>query len=191
MSFILQSLSHLIKIGCTVIFTFLLLISPCFFTSSPLEAIQHILHRMFPWDRGLFEDKVASVWCTLHNLIKLNQIFTLNQLKLLCLLTTFIACLYSLYLVWKNPSLPSVCISLFITSLSFFLFSYHGFSFILFLISQFMKRQSYFHSYHFFYYPILIQIYHSPLLYMLLILCSHSLLKIKMRLLRLLILVLS
>ena len=54
-----------------------------------------------------------------------------------------------------------------------------------------MKRQSYFHSYHFFYYPILIQIYHSPLLYMLLILCSHSLLKIKMRLLRLLILVLS
>ena len=141
-----------------MILTFLLLISPCFFTSAPLESIQHILYRMFPWYRGLFEDKVASVWCTLHNLIKLNQIFTPDQLKLLCFITTVLACLFSLYLVWKNPSLPSVCISLFITSLSFFLFSYHGFSFILSLILQFMKRRFFSLFFLFFFFHLLIQI---------------------------------
>ena len=72
------------------------------------------------------KDKVASFWCTINNVIKIQKIFTVSQLKLLCLGMTFMGCFLSLLFLWNHLSLENVCISLFTNSLSFFLFSYHG-----------------------------------------------------------------
>ncbi len=47
-----------------------------------------VLHRVFPFYRGLLEDKVGNVWCTLDMLLKLRANLQLQQLTPLCLLST-------------------------------------------------------------------------------------------------------
>jgi hypothetical protein len=47
-----------------------------------------VLHRVFPFYRGLFEDKVGNVWCALDMLLKLRANLQLQQLTRLCLLST-------------------------------------------------------------------------------------------------------
>ena len=121
---------HLVRIGTTVVLSFALLFFPFLLhlpeDLTPVESLLHVVHRMFPWDRWLFEDKVASFWCTVNNVIKLNRLFSTDRLKLLCTLLTLAACLSSLLLLWRKPSLPSALFSLFSCALSFFLFSYQG-----------------------------------------------------------------
>jgi alpha-1,3-glucosyltransferase len=47
-----------------------------------------VLYRVFPFYRGLFEDKVANFWCGLDMLFKLRSQLEVWQLARLCLLTT-------------------------------------------------------------------------------------------------------
>lgn len=42
---------------------------------SGIEGIQQVSARIFPIRRGIFEDKVASFWCVLHNFYKVNSLF--------------------------------------------------------------------------------------------------------------------
>jgi alpha-1,3-glucosyltransferase len=39
----------------------------------PLLQLTQSIHRIFPFSRGLFEDKVANLWCALHTFYKLNK----------------------------------------------------------------------------------------------------------------------
>jgi alpha-1,3-glucosyltransferase len=39
----------------------------------PIIQLAQCIHRVFPFARGLFEDKVANLWCALHTFHKLNQ----------------------------------------------------------------------------------------------------------------------
>ena len=39
------------------------------------KAIEAVFARIFPLRRGIFEDKVASFWCVLHNFYKVNTIW--------------------------------------------------------------------------------------------------------------------
>lgn len=52
-----------------------------------------LLRRLFPVARGLYEDKVANVWCSISVLVKLHLIFTQSQLLTLCTVTTVMASL--------------------------------------------------------------------------------------------------
>ena len=126
----IQSFIHLIKIGVTVIVSFSLLFLPfCIYLPSnltPLQSLQAVITRMFPWNRWLFEDKVASFWCTLNNVVKLNSHFSFNQMKNLCLIGTIISIIPSLYMLTKHADLECVLYCLFECSIGFFLFSYHG-----------------------------------------------------------------
>ena len=81
---------------------------------------------MFPWDRGLFEDKVASFWCTTNTLIKWSQRFSRGQLKTACLVTTLLAISPSLGMLAMHPSVKCFGYTLFSCAISFFLFSYQG-----------------------------------------------------------------
>lgn len=97
----------LIAVGLTVIIATVVIILPFLFAaSSASEAvalIKQILIRMFPFERGLFEDKVANFWCTTNLVVKYSQRFSHEQLKLLSLIFTVAAftppCLM---IFWKN-----------------------------------------------------------------------------------------
>jgi len=50
------------KLASTVLVCFALLWAPYIHS---LESIFQVLGRLFPVGRGLYEDKVANVWCTI------------------------------------------------------------------------------------------------------------------------------
>ena len=74
-----------IKIGFSVIFTFIILWLPfCIYKHRPEETyisiIYTILLRMFPFARGIFEDKVANIWYALSVVYDYRQIRTISSI---------------------------------------------------------------------------------------------------------------
>ena len=66
--------SRILRLGGVVLFTFYVLWEP-FVKYAPsdrspvptkLERLAHVIHRIFPFERGLFEGKVANLWCALN-----------------------------------------------------------------------------------------------------------------------------
>ena len=60
------------------------------------------LHRIFPFARGLFEDKVANVWCSIHTLHKLNT-YPIPLLQRVSLLSTIVAILPACMTISTSP----------------------------------------------------------------------------------------
>ena len=66
-----------VKLGVTVIVTFAIVFFPF------LDSFEHILQaiiRIFPLQRGLYEDKVANFWCAVNIIIKLREMFEIHML---------------------------------------------------------------------------------------------------------------
>jgi hypothetical protein len=69
----LNSIIHLGKLGFTTISSFVILYYPWL---RPFPgAIQQVVHRMFPFARGIFEDKVANFWCASNVVVKWRRWF--------------------------------------------------------------------------------------------------------------------
>lgn len=84
----------------------------------------HVLRRLFPVARGLYEDKVANVWCSLSVLIKLNRMLSNDQLFSLCAAVTAIASLPFCAAVAFKPTMNRLLLATAGCSLAAFLFSY-------------------------------------------------------------------
>lgn len=63
------------SLGATVTVTMAVLLAP--WLASPSDLLQ-VVHRIFPVARGLYEDKVANVWCALNVVIKLRTLLSLT-----------------------------------------------------------------------------------------------------------------
>lgn len=113
--------STIIKYGLCVIATFLICWLP--FLSS-VSSIQQVLHRLFPFSRGLYEDKVANFWCSLSVLIKLKLLLSRGVLLQLCFWTTVLSIVPSAINLLFYPTPYRFLHSLVNSSLSFFLFSF-------------------------------------------------------------------
>ncbi|CAJ0754083.1 24488_t:CDS:2, partial [Entrophospora sp. SA101] len=61
----------------TVIITFSVMFFP--FLDS-LDQITQVIWRIFPLYRGLYEDKVANIWCSINVIIKLRELFEIYVL---------------------------------------------------------------------------------------------------------------
>lgn len=83
-----------------------------------------VFHRIFPFARGLYEDKVANVWYCLSIVIKLKQLFSVPTLALISGVSTLIALLPSMLHLLQHPSIPIFRLALVNSSLIFFLLSY-------------------------------------------------------------------
>ncbi|XP_026813958.1 probable dolichyl pyrophosphate Man9GlcNAc2 alpha-1,3-glucosyltransferase [Rhopalosiphum maidis] len=116
----ITALKTLSILALSVTMAFLLIWLP--FISDPKQMFQ-IIHRIFPLERGVFEDKVSNVWCLINVLYKLRDIN--NQIMAtICLLTTLISVLPTCLDLIKYPSKIKFLLSLINCSLSFFLFSF-------------------------------------------------------------------
>jgi len=111
--------------GTSVIVTSSVILSPfILFTNDPAAQLGQIAHRLFPFARGLFEDKVANVWCLLHTLFKVkNTIPAEAQLELAALLTLICATLPCLRLLW-DQSAKAMANAMTGSALAFFLLSF-------------------------------------------------------------------
>ncbi|OQR91865.1 dolichyl pyrophosphate Man9GlcNAc2 alpha-1,3-glucosyltransferase [Achlya hypogyna] len=121
-------IARFLKLAVAVIGTFALLWAPfCIYHDGPCaDGLLQVLHRIFPVGRGLFEDKVANVWCCLDLFFKLRQRVTSQQhLVYICATATLVGFLPSVIdLLRRPPTRTRFFLALFNCSMSFFLFSY-------------------------------------------------------------------
>nr|XP_002129715.1 dolichyl pyrophosphate Man9GlcNAc2 alpha-1,3-glucosyltransferase-like [Ciona intestinalis] len=111
----------LAQLGITVILSFVILWLP--FLSS-FESITQVVGRLFPFNRGLFEDKVANVWCSISPVIKIKKLFDQTNILRLCSCSTLLLSLPSCLHLMFHPNVKALKLSLVNVSLMFFLFSY-------------------------------------------------------------------
>lgn len=117
-------LFEIVLYGIVVISTMIICLLPFLLTDDPVKQISQILFRLFPFGRGLFEDKVSNVWCTLHLAFKLRtKLDPALQLKLATGCTLIFAVLPCLKLLkcQKPKTMANACAA---SSLAFFLFSF-------------------------------------------------------------------
>ncbi|KAI9178784.1 Glucosyltransferase-like protein [Blastocladiella emersonii ATCC 22665] len=107
-----------VALGVTVIATFAVNLFPFRYD------LGQVAHRVFPVARGLYEDKVANVWCAISPVLKLRTLFTLDQLVQLSLASTLFASLPSLIGLFRHPTPARLLASLTAVSLAFFLFAF-------------------------------------------------------------------
>ncbi len=119
-------------LGCTVLTTFVLLWLPWIVSSvekSSFDPLLQVVLRIFPFYRGLFEDKVGNFWCTSFTFIKWNRYLSQESIIKMSTLCTLLFSLPSNWIVlMRNTSKHRSFLfanSLTLTSLSFFLFSFH------------------------------------------------------------------
>ncbi|EJD75952.1 hypothetical protein, variant [Loa loa] len=105
----------------TVIITILFVLLPFFVTKSNL--IQ-ILHRTFPFYRGIFEDKVANFWCSVNVLYKLKDNFKIVVLLRMSAIMVLVTNIPWLLCLFYYPTVTNFKYGLLASSLSFFLFSF-------------------------------------------------------------------
>ena len=119
--------SLLLKIGITVILGFSLVLVPFVLSESahsPLDNVVQIFRRVFPFHRGLWEDKVANFWCSLNLLVKLRKLYELETLARMSAAFTLMSALPSCFMVFKRPTTKQFVYTLLTCSFSFFLFSF-------------------------------------------------------------------
>lgn len=88
-----------------------------------LLQLSQSIHRIFPFVRGLFEDKVANFWCTLHTFHKLH-IYSTENLQKASLLTTLASILPPCLAIGIWPERTMVPIALATCAWGFFLFGF-------------------------------------------------------------------
>ena len=107
-------------LGVVVIGTTALIWAPLIASGSAVAAFQ----RLFPLQRGLFEDKVANAWCALEPLLRLRQRFDTGQLFGIAAVATLSAAAPGCILVLLRPSRRMLMLGLASCSLAFFLFAF-------------------------------------------------------------------
>lgn len=117
----LYGIFRLLKIGLTVIITFAVIWWPFLVDSSVLL---QVLHRQFPIARGVFEDKVANIWCAFNILFKFKTRFNNYQMLRICLFSTLAALFPSCCDLFLHPNKKKFILALINSSLVFFLFSF-------------------------------------------------------------------
>ncbi|RDW76952.1 alpha-1,3-glucosyltransferase-2 [Coleophoma cylindrospora] len=88
-----------------------------------LQQTAQLIHRVFPFARGLFEDKVANFWCTLNILIKLRK-YPSELLQRASLLFTLAAITPPCFVIFVKPKKELLPLALATTAWAFFLFSF-------------------------------------------------------------------
>ncbi|KAG6379392.1 glycosyltransferase family 57 protein [Boletus reticuloceps] len=125
------------RLALVTTFSFVILFAPFLPPFSPMSTLAASISRIFPFSRGLFEDKVANFWCfTNVTVLKWRRLFDGKESLLIkgsAVLTTLgffpavAGLLWGCYKTQSSPSTPTLPLlpyALLTTSMSFFLFSF-------------------------------------------------------------------
>ncbi len=88
-----------------------------------IQQMAQIIYRVFPFARGLFEDKVANFWCALNVVVKLRQ-YPAELLQRGSLLLTLAAITPACFTIFVKPRRELLPLALATTAWAFFLFSF-------------------------------------------------------------------
>ncbi|KAF4258122.1 hypothetical protein KXW98_006955 [Aspergillus fumigatus] len=93
------------------------------FLYAPVFQLMQIIHRVFPFARGLFEDKVANAWCAIHTFYKLHR-FEASLLQRVSLGATLASILIPCGIIFRHPRASLLLPTLASVAWGFFLFSF-------------------------------------------------------------------
>ena len=116
-----QFLYNILLIGVTVLGTFILLLLPW---CSSIDDLKSVFIRVFPFQRGIYEDKSANIFSILSIIYKFHvhiPQYIMIRISTICTLSSL---LYTQYCTVKQPTILNFIYNLIISSLSFYLFSY-------------------------------------------------------------------
>lgn len=82
-----------------------------------------LVHRVFPFARGLFEDKVANFWCALNVVVKIKN-YPVELLQRGAALTTLLAIIPPNFIIFLRPRKTTLPLAFAATAWGFFLFSW-------------------------------------------------------------------
>ncbi|TQS34512.1 hypothetical protein Golomagni_05101 [Golovinomyces magnicellulatus] len=82
-----------------------------------------LLHRIFPFARGLFEDKVANIWCALNVVVKLKR-YPPTILQRLSFLATLAAIMPPCLMIFFKPRKTALPLAFATTAWAFYLFGF-------------------------------------------------------------------
>lgn len=88
-----------------------------------LFQLTQVIHRVFPFARGLFEDKVANAWCAIHTFYKLTR-FDATLLQRASLAATLTSIIVPCAIIFRHPRASLLLPALSAVSWGFFLFSF-------------------------------------------------------------------
>ena len=90
---------------------------------APVLQLAQAIHRIFPFARGLFEDKVANIWCAIHTFHKLHR-YPSATIQRSALLATSAAIIPPCFILFLRPRRQLVPLAFAACSWGFFLCSY-------------------------------------------------------------------
>ncbi|RHZ65365.1 dolichyl-P-Glc:Man(9)GlcNAc(2)-PP-dolichol alpha-1,3-glucosyltransferase ALG6 [Aspergillus thermomutatus] len=93
------------------------------FLYAPIFQLMQIIHRVFPFARGLFEDKVANAWCAVHTFYKLHR-FEAGLLQRVSLGATLASIIVPCGIIFRHPRASLLLPALASVAWGFFLFSF-------------------------------------------------------------------
>ncbi|CAI4508367.1 ALI_HP2_G0042940.mRNA.1.CDS.1 [Saccharomyces cerevisiae] len=117
------NLPRLFGIAIATVLSFGAIFAPLYLFGGLYNVLQSV-HRIFPFARGIFEDKVANFWCVSNVLLKYNEKYTQIQLQKYSLYATVAGLLPAFALVFFYPKKHMLPYGLAACSMSFFLFSF-------------------------------------------------------------------
>ncbi|KAL1879932.1 hypothetical protein VTK73DRAFT_6628 [Phialemonium thermophilum] len=88
-----------------------------------VEQVLQMVHRIFPFARGLFEDKVANFWCALNVVVKLKK-FPSEMLQRAAMAATLVSIIPPNAILLFRPKKTLIPLAFAATAWGFFLFSY-------------------------------------------------------------------
>ncbi|KAL2866986.1 dolichyl-P-Glc:Man(9)GlcNAc(2)-PP-dolichol alpha-1,3-glucosyltransferase ALG6 [Aspergillus lucknowensis] len=88
-----------------------------------LFQVTQVIHRIFPFSRGLFEDKVANAWCAIHTFYKLHR-FESDFLKRVSLGATLVSISIPCAIIFRHPRASLLLPAFATVAWGFFLFSF-------------------------------------------------------------------
>jgi alpha-1,3-glucosyltransferase len=131
-----------VRLAITTLLTLFILFAPFLPPFSPLSAVLHPIQRIFPFGRGLFEDKVSNFWCASNVVFKWKNVFSRSLLVKFSTLFTAVGFAPGVVVLLQNgytnrltasdtntvqkptPMLPLLVYVMLTASSSFFLFSF-------------------------------------------------------------------
>ncbi|CAG2177678.1 unnamed protein product, partial [Oppiella nova] len=116
-----KSFIKFVSISCAVVLTFAILWLPYL---QSIDSILQVLNRIFPVNRGIYEDKVSNFWFSLSVVLKIKKYFTDSMLAKISAVITLLSAIPSSFLLYRNPTLLNLKYALVNSSLLFFLFSF-------------------------------------------------------------------
>ncbi|VVT54571.1 uncharacterized protein SAPINGB_P004142 [Magnusiomyces paraingens] len=114
---------RLVTIGLATVSSFVVLLAPLLVFGG-VATLQQMVVRIFPFSRGLWEDKVANVWCTANTFIKLKYMFTNEELQRLSLIATLAAIAPAMLIIFLRPKRHLLPWAFASCSWAFYLFSF-------------------------------------------------------------------